>query len=221
MKCPYPKCKRDYNDDAWPRVYDSFINPNDFGGSINDEVTLNRIYLITRKCRFCHQYFHEVYVGHKNFTNPRYQEVEPTLEFLVSYPCSKTKFEVKGVPNSIRDHFNEAERCRSVGSITGTGACLRKAIYALCDNKKSTGRDYKEKITNLSVKDEYKELLLQIKWLGDNTTKPGQEKYTKKMVDEALEILPLLVDELYTKDDRIEKVSKLLAKARTKNTKDK
>ncbi len=141
----------------------------------------------------------------------------PLLEPLVSYPSSKSQFESKGVPQVIRDHFNEAERCRSVGSTTGTGACLRKSVYALCDDKGAEGGDYREKISNLPVKDAYKELLKQIKWLGDNTTKPGEEIYTKEMVDEALEILPLLVDELYAVDDRIEKATKLLARARSKN----
>lgn len=209
MKCPYPKCQKDYNDDAWPKVFEGFIKPRDFGGSINEERTLNRLYIITRTCRFCHQYFHEVYIGQENEDPPH------PLEFLVSYPCSKTTFEAKGVPQKIRDYFNEAERCRSIGSITGTGTCLRKAVYALCDDKNATGRDYREKITNLPIKETYKELLKQIKWLGDNTTKPGEEVYTKNMVDEALEILPFVIDELYIKDDQIEKATKLLAKVRS------
>jgi hypothetical protein len=91
----------------------------------------------------------------------------------------------------VRDAFNEAERCRAVGSVTGAGAALRKAIYALCDEKKAAGADYREKIANLPVKDEgHKELLKQFKWLGDNVTKPGEETYTVEMVDAALEILP-------------------------------
>jgi hypothetical protein len=220
MKCPYPKCQKDYND-GWPKVYESFVNPKGFGSSIQEQTTLNRIYLITRLCRFCHQYFHEVYIGHSNYDEkPRWQEVEPTLELLISYPCSKTRFETKEVPQNVRDHFNEAERCRSIGSITGTGACLRKAIYSLCDDKQATGDDYREKITNLPVKNTYKELLKHIKWLGDNTTKPGLEVYSKQMVDQALGILPVIIDELYTVDDRIEKATKLLAKARSKNPKE-
>lgn len=208
MNCPYPKCQKDYNDESWPKVFEGFINPKDFGGSIIEEENLNRVYLITRRCRFCHQYFHEVFIAQE-------KDNDIKSEFLISYPSSKTQFEARGIPQNIRDHFNEAERCRSVGSITGTGACLRKSIYALCDDKNATGADYKEKITNLPIKETYKELLKQIKWLGDNTTKPGEEKYTKEMVDEALEILPFIIDELYLKDDQVDKAAKLLSKARS------
>jgi hypothetical protein len=208
MKCPYPQCQKDYNDESWPKVFEGFINPRGFGGSINEEENHNRLYIISRQCRFCHQYFHEVYIA---------QEKDDKIqsEFLVSYPCSKTKFEATGIPKNIRDYFNEAERCRSIGSITGTGACLRKSVYALCDDKNATGSDYREKIENLPIKESYKELLKQIKWLGDNTTKPGEEKYTKKMVDEALGILPFIIDELYLKDDQVDKATKLLAKVRS------
>jgi len=202
MKCPYPQCQKDYNDEAWPKVFETFINPIDYNGSIVEAQNLNRIYLITRRCRFCNQYFHEIYVG-------------PKFDFICSYPSSKTKFEAKGIPTDIRESFNEAERCRSIGSLTGTGACLRKAVYALCDDKKASGNDYKEKITNLAIKDAYKELLKQIKWLGDNTTKPDGNIYTKEMIDEALEILPFVIDELYIKDDQVDKATKLLAKVRS------
>jgi len=122
----------------------------------------------------------------------------------------------KTLPVKIKGYFNEAERCRAIGSITGSGACLRKTVYAICDDKKTTGSDYKEKIGNLDVKGRYQELLKQIKWLGDNTTKPGDEKYTLADVDLALEILPLLVEELYLKDEKIDEVEKVLSKVRTR-----
>jgi hypothetical protein len=82
------------------------------------------------------------------------------------------------------------------------------------------GRDYKDKISNLPVKSEYKELLKQMKWLGDNTTKPGEEKYTMSMADAALEILPVLIDDIYLKEEKNKEVSKLLAKARSASVKD-
>ena len=57
----------------------------------------------------------------------------------------------------------------------------------------------------------------QIKWLGDNATKPGEEKYTMQMVDVTLEILPVLIDDLYLKDEKMDEATKLLAKARSAN----
>ncbi len=206
MKCPYPECQKDYNDEHWDKAYNGFVNPDDFGGSWKERLNLNRLFLISRHCRFCHQYFHEVFMGHET-------DGDEKLEFLAAYPSAKTTFEATKTPKTVRDYFNEAERCRSIGSLTGTGACLRKAVYALCDDANSLGRDYREKITNLPVRTELQELLKQIKWLGDNVTKPGPETYSLEMVDAAIEILPLVVDELYAKDERMEKASKILAKA--------
>lgn len=214
MKCPYPNCRKDYNDQSWTKIMNAWVSPGDTDESYEARSFYNRLYVVTRKCRFCHQLFHEILVGHENIDKYG-QASESTLEPLVSYPVAKMKLEAKTVPQNVIDAFHEAERCRSIGSLTGTGSCLRKTVYTLCDEKKAPGVDYKEKIGNLPVKDAYKELLKQIKWIGDNTTKPGEEKYTLKMVDVALEILPILIDDMYIKDEKADEVAKLLAKARS------
>lgn len=224
MKCPYPECRKDYNE-GWESAYDDFVSPDSFDHSSDIERGRNdRLHVITRECRFCGKYFHSVSVGREIVErNPWNQVINTTNELiqLVTFPVSKTKFEAATVPVEVRDSFNEAERCRSVGSITGSGACLRKAVYALCDAQKASGADYKEKIGNLPVRDEgHKELLKQFKWLGDNVTKPGLETYTVEMLDAALEILPLVVDDMYLKKENAEKTSKLLAKTRAANPKE-
>lgn len=220
MKCPYPDCRKDYNDD-WEPVQNEYLNPDGFGHSQLEKEHRNRLHITTWQCRFCHQYFHSVSVGQEVFeTNARgyTNKVRDDLESLVIYPVSKTKFEAKTIPARVRDAFNEAERCRSVGSVTGAGAALRKAIYALCDEKAATGADYREKIGNLPVKDDgHKELLKQFKWLGDNVTKPGEETYDVKMLDAALEILPVVIDGMYLQKEKEEETAKLLAKARSAN----
>lgn len=218
MKCPYSNCRKDYNDEAWPKLLKSWITPKGTGDSIAERKFQNRLYVITRQCRFCHQLFHEVYVGRENFDS-HFDAIEPTLELLIAYPVAKTKFEAKTIPENIIDAFHEAERCRSVGSLTGAGGCLRKAIYALCDQIGTDGRDYREKIGSLPVKETYKELLKQVKWLGDNATKPGEEKYSMEMIDVALEILPVLIDDMYIIDEKTIEATKLLARARSVNKK--
>lgn len=217
MKCPYPECHKDYNDDSWNKIFEGFLNAHTSGeviaSSIAEREFFNRLFVISRRCRFCHQLFHEVYVGKEKWNGE--EIVKKDMILLVSYPVSKTKFESKGIPRNIIDHYNEAERCMSVGSLTGAGACLRKTIYALCDDKKAQGKDRREQIENLPVKGEYKELLKQVKWLGDNMTKPDTITYKKEQVDLALEVLPLVIDELYAKDEKIEKVARILAKQRS------
>ena len=232
MRCPYPECQKDYNDDAWPKYFDNYADVADHNYTdgwhtrllYEDKYFLRRIYVISRQCRFCKQLFHEIYMRHEN--REQYDEKkeliegsgEPTMELLASYPTSKTKFESKKVPKNIRELFNEAERCRSVGALTGVSACLRKTVYAICDEKKPTGEDYREKITNLPVSgDVYKDLLRQVKFLGDNMTKANGSDYTEEQIDKALTVLPLVIDKLYEQDEKIDEAQKILAKVKTQS----
>jgi len=207
MKCPYHDCQKDFNP-KWGKVVGQVyptLNSKEGDG----------IWIETATCKFCGKQFHEIYSSIKKTTaGSKYPETF-RKELLFTFPSSKTTFEAKKLPQTIKEFFNEAEKCRSVGSLTGVGACLRKTIYAICDDRKVEGKDYREKIGNLPVKGKYQDLLKQIKWLGDNTTKPGDEKYTMREADFALEILPLLIEELYFKDEKIDEVEKILAKVKS------
>lgn len=208
MKCPYNDCKKDFNL-AWGSATEN-IYPTKHSKEGDG------LYILTYTCRFCERQFHQIFRS-KKVRREKFDGYETRKEeLLYTFPSVKTIFEAKKIPQKIVSNFNEAERCRSVGSLTGVGACLRKTIYAICDDKQAEGRDYREKISNLPVKGKYQELLKQIKWLGDNTTKPGDERYSIEDADLALQILPLLIEELYTKDEKIEEVEKVLAKVRAK-----
>ena len=187
------------------------------------EFFLNRVFLVSRKCHFCNQLFHEIYVGHENKYefNDEGELVpgsdDPTRELVATYPAAKASFKSKAVPKSIRELFHEAERCRSIGAMTGVSACLRKAVYTLCDDQKASGDTYREKITNLPVTGEvYKELLRQVKFIGDNMTKPDGDNYTSVQIDIALGVLPVVIDKVYEQDEQIDSAQKALAAARQK-----
>ncbi len=203
MKCPYHDCQKDFNPE-WG-LNDEYIMPTSFSEDGDG------LWIETATCRFCKRKFHFIYQS-KEIQNEFGRTDAEQGELIFTFPSSKTKFTAKKLPKSIKDNFNEAERCRSIGSLTGVGACLRKTIYSICDDKGVEGRDYREKIGELPVKGKYKDLLKQIKWLGDTTTKPGSEKYTVKEVDLAIEILPLIIEELYSKDEKIEEVEKILSR---------
>ncbi|MBT5016798.1 DUF4145 domain-containing protein [Candidatus Peregrinibacteria bacterium] len=211
MKCPYHDCQKDYNPE-WGNETQT-ISPT------SKCTEGDGLWIETSECKFCERQFHEVYrakAEKKDSYQGRASYSTIRKELLFTFPSTKTKFEAKKIPKKIKNAFNEAERCKSVGSLTGVGACLRKTIYAICDDKSASGRDYKEKIANLPVKGKYQSLLKQVKWLGDNTTKPGDKKYTMADANLAIEILPLLVEELYAKDEKIEDVEKVLAKVKSR-----
>ena len=146
---------------------------------------------------------------------PTIRQLIQEEEHLFDYPFSKTKFESKTIPKKIRELYNEAERCRSVGSLIGVATCLRKVIYILCDEIGAQGENYKDKIDALPVKGKYRELLKQIKWLGDNIVHSGEEAYSMGEADFALQSIPYLLEEIYSKDEKIDEVTKLLAKVRS------
>jgi len=208
MKCPYHDCQKDYNPN-WGSNTET-ISPT---SNCKDG---DGLWIETAECRFCERRFHEIfrakYIKGERKGFPKTAQ----KELLFTFPSTKTKFEAKKIPKNIESSFNEAERCKSVGSLTGIGACLRKTIYAICDDKKTNGKDYRERINSLPVKGKYQDLLKQIKWLGDKTTKPGEEKYTMADATLALEILPILMEELYAKDEKIENVEKILAKVKSR-----
>lgn len=133
---------------------------------------------------------------------------------IFQYPFAKTVFNIEGIPEKVKDSLNEAERCFSIGARNGTVACLRKCIYLLCDNilKKDESIKYDEKIEKLFPNDnDLATLAKQIKWLGDNHLHGvNEEKYTDKSIEQAMNILPFIIKEIYEKRRRVKEVSNLL-----------
>lgn len=137
---------------------------------------------------------------------------EIPTDLIFQYPFQKTVFNITGISIKIKESLNEAERCFSVGARNGTTACLRKCIYAICDDRKVEGADYSKKIEKLfPLKNEFSELAKQIKWLGDNHMhNVNEEKYTKEHIEKAIEVMPLIIREIYGNDEKIKEVKNLL-----------
>lgn len=221
MKCPYNDCQKDYNE-AWNckvSVIPALGHVRTTEANVGN-VDKDMLQIFTRRCEFCLNYFHEIYAVNckKEDRYPGVNIVVNEEELICTWPTPDTKFRAKNIPEDFILSFREAEKCFSVGSLVGSGACLRKAIYIICDDQNSPGRDYKEKISNLSLKKtEYKDLLKQIKWLGDNVSKPNSRSYTIDNIKLSFEVLPIIVDDLYYEDEKIQSAQKLLAKIRSKS----
>lgn len=104
MRCPYPECQKGYNE-KWPDAYNDYVNPDDFGGSVAENQSQERVYIVTRRCHFCHKYFREIYVGHENPSvwNENIKQWAKTIgtyQHLATYPTSKTSFRAKRFPRT-------------------------------------------------------------------------------------------------------------------------
>jgi hypothetical protein len=156
--------------------------------------------------------------GTKNL--PEGWNEKPKLIF--QYPSPTTKIGASGVPREIKDYFNEAEKCFSVGAFNGAADCLRSCIYELCVALKAEGKDYKEKITNLfPPNDSYAELARQVKWLGDNHAHNKRENYTPEDVATAITSVPLIIREIYSRPSKAKELANALRKPNSKTGKGK
>lgn len=223
MKCPH--CKKDVSDD-WKGDEEKLTESLD-----------NPLFYQILECHHCDEIIFFLYKGlTSNDINCFYtpyslinrslnaEEVEERKrmkelidrgnKLVFQYPFLKTTFEIPDIPKKIKVSLNEGEKCFCIGSNTGTAACLRKCIYLLCDNRKVEGDDYAEKIENLfSETSDFSDLCKQIKWLGDKHVHgDNKETYSKEDIEQAIKIVPVIIEEIYGKDFKVKNAKNLLNK---------
>lgn len=143
------------------------------------------------------------------------EEEKNGRSLVFSYPFLKTVFNIPGIPSKVKKILNEAELCYSFKSRIGTVACLRTCIYCLCDDRfGKNDEEYTDKIVKLFPEgDEFANLAKQIKWLGDKHLHNDKEDaYNKEDIEQALEIMPMIIREIYGKIDKVNKVKNALNK---------
>jgi hypothetical protein len=82
-----------------------------------------------------------------------YFDSDSDLDDFIFYSVPKSFFILdKRIPSIIRELITEAEGCLKMNFLTGSSACVRKAIYEICRIEKATGSDYESKIKSLKGK---------------------------------------------------------------------
>ncbi|WP_431994875.1 hypothetical protein [Streptomyces griseoflavus] len=56
----------------------------------------------------------------------------------------------EAVPQEVRDLFSEGTRCQEAGALRATAAMYWAAVEELCKDRGATGRNFKEKIADLT-----------------------------------------------------------------------
>lgn len=245
MKCPHADCRKDFNPDWWveeitiPKEYLKEIdeykdnlriettrqmwNLFGWGWRIAREAVMtpknlnqdDKLKIQIFQCKHCYRYFYEIF-SVKFWKNWEISEEKTIFEF----PSSKIKFKSNNIPNEIVNYFQEAQRCRAVWSLIWASACLRKAVYALCDLTWTDWEDYTEKIKKLPIKDiALTDFLTHIKWLWDDMVHSiWDEKYSKNEIDSVFEVLPFVIEDIYKNNEDIEQLNKALQKIRSNNS---
>lgn len=138
----------------------------------------------------------------------RWVDLSPP-EVEVQYPSSNSVLP-NYIPENIRRHFKEAIDAYNFGLLSASSIMCRKVIYQICDNRKSSGVDYKEKIKKLGFDKRITDPLLNIKNIGDETV--HAKGWDKETVEKAIGALGIIIDMIYIQENRIKDFSKHYSK---------
>ena len=137
-----------------------------------------------------------------------YQEVDNLINF--QYPGQEPVLP-DYIPERIRRYYLEAIRAYNFGLRDSASIMCRKVIYELCDKQKATGRDYKEKISNLGLDKRITDPLLNIKNIGDETV--HSTGWDDETIRRAIDALGIIIDMVYVQEQRIKDFSRHYSKA--------
>lgn len=119
---------------------------------------------------------------------------------LFQYPSGKSELP-DYIPEGIRKYYKEAIEAYNFGLLNSASIMCRKVIYELCDKKKSSGSNYKEKIKNLGLDKRITDPLLNIKNIGDDTV--HAKGWDKKTIEKAIDALGIIINMVYIQEERI------------------
>lgn len=96
----------------------------------------------------------EYSVGIRRCPNPDCNGVvfigERDLRLIEIYPPTTLDFDSTNLPEKILSSFEEAVKCHSVGCYKAAALMVRRVLEELCKDKNATGKNLKERISQLS-----------------------------------------------------------------------
>lgn len=146
-----------------------------------------------------------------NKKNVGYEKVNDFIIF--QYPSGKAELP-DYIPENIRKFYREAVDAYNFGLLNSASIMCRKVIYELCDKKRTTGKDYKEKIKNLGLDKRITDPLLNIKNIGDETV--HAKGWDKETIEKAIDVLGIIIDMIYIQEERIKDFTKHYSKVKAK-----
>lgn len=71
---------------------------------------------------------------------------------ICSYPAGRIDFDTTGVPEKVRQAFDEALTCAAHECYVGSGMLIRKTLEAVCEDRSASGHTLKDRIGDLKTK---------------------------------------------------------------------
>lgn len=141
------------------------------------------------ECNSCEQHF--LVVLHAN-----------TGRRLAIYPKSLPQIVDKLIPSPIKEDFEEALLCHSVGAFRGAAALARRTVQVICLNKgasktKKLQDQIDELFTNGIITKDIQEWAHEVRFLGNDAAHPNKDEVLEGDAKDILELLESLCEVLY------------------------
>lgn len=221
------------------KVYNCpFCNRNNVAYTITEKCsfdwdTKKKCYVIFIECNSCnrkslHLSFNEnlcSFMPPNRYSSERYEfnsKMDIDTEIFFSKPTSFFIIDDR-IPRIIRELIMEAEGCLKMNYLTGSSACMRKAIYELLILEKIAGNHYEERIKNLKSKypnsdPELYDILSHIQEMtSDKIHEQSWEKWDSSNLHLIIETLKNILYEIYVTPKEREERNKQIGDLRQKS----
>lgn len=193
----------------------------------NNEKKCNAIFVRCQSCgkQSIHLSFDEI-IGEREYQRIRFNpDIDIDSNIFYSEPTSFFVIDNR-VPRIIRELITEAEGCLKMNFLTGSSACMRKAIYELLVKEEITGDHYEEKIKSLKSKypnsdPDLFDILSHIHQMtSDKIHEQSWDKWDPKNLHLIIETLKIVLFEIYVlpkeREERANKIKDLRQQSITK-----
>jgi hypothetical protein len=121
---------------------------------------------------------------------------------LKIYPKTLPQTVDKLVPSPIKEDFEEALLCYSVGSYRGAAALARRTVEVICldkgaSTKKKLNEQIDELFTNGVITKDIQEWAHEVRFLGNDAAHPTKNEVSEEDAKDILELLESLCEVLY------------------------
>lgn len=170
---------------------------------------------IILRCDVCGEITYKI-IKIEKISQGQYVPSELKTEEKFQYPFGYLYLE-EDLPKTIKNFYIEAYNCFKIGALRGSASMCRATISAICDDRKVTGEDLKERINNLPLSQRLQQVAKNIKWVGDKTLHNvidwSQADWNKNTIEEVLGFISRIIDDLYTQERKANELNSVVSKA--------
>jgi hypothetical protein len=117
------------------------------------------------------------------------------------YPAPLPRATDPRIPEAVKNDFDEALLCLSVGAVRGAAILARRAVQTICKDQGATKKDLKDKIDELFEKNivtaSLKDWGHEVRIVGNDAAHPNDVDVTLEDAEEIIDLLESLCEVLY------------------------